>query len=176
MDGHFHLTFGKKTLLNKEVVDKAVRFSNKKDASGDEDDPGRPTSNGVEPSTRERRGHVAEMTADLAGEAQLSVNERDRPQQGVRIRREEGKHGRKPSLVKYGDCNRREIRRLGEPPENVRSDGTRSVKRSTRSENWRRRWKQNRDKEDEESQSGGPDAGGQRPHQHQEAADARESR
>lgn len=48
MDGHFHLTFGKKTLLNKEVVDKAVRFSNKKDASGDEDDPGRPTSNGVE--------------------------------------------------------------------------------------------------------------------------------
>ncbi|WZY76490.1 hypothetical protein YC2023_022874 [Brassica napus] len=31
-----------------EVVDKAVRFSNKKDASGDEDDPGRPTSNGIE--------------------------------------------------------------------------------------------------------------------------------
>ncbi|WZY76492.1 hypothetical protein YC2023_022876 [Brassica napus] len=68
------------------------------------------------------------MTADLAGEAQLSVNERDRPQQGVRICREEGKHGRKPSLVKYGDCNRREIRRLGEPPENVRSGGTRSVR------------------------------------------------
>ncbi|CAN6835039.1 unnamed protein product [Brassica oleracea] len=131
MGGHFHLTFGRKTLLNKEVVDIAVRFSKEKDANGDEDDPGRPTGSGEDTSTRERRGLVAEMTADMAGEAQLSVNERRRPQQGVRIRREEGKRGRKPRLMKYGDCNRREARRVGEPP--------RKCQIRTRSKNWCRR-------------------------------------
>ena len=46
MGGHFHLTLGRETLLNKDVVDIAVRFSKEKYASGDEDGPGRPTGNG----------------------------------------------------------------------------------------------------------------------------------
>ncbi|KAF2595926.1 hypothetical protein F2Q68_00008211 [Brassica cretica] len=55
MGGHFHLTFGRETLLNKEVVDIAVRFSKEKDASGDEDDPGRPTGNGEVVSSSHKR-------------------------------------------------------------------------------------------------------------------------
>ena len=39
MSGHFHLTFGRETLLKKEIVDKMVLFSKEKEVNVDEDDP-----------------------------------------------------------------------------------------------------------------------------------------
>lgn len=38
MGGHFHLTFGRETLLKKEIVDKMVIFSKEKELNVDEDD------------------------------------------------------------------------------------------------------------------------------------------
>lgn len=55
---------------------------------------------------------------DLVGEAQLRMDERRRPQQGVDIHRKRGKGRSKPMLMKCGDCNRRG----GEPPQKKISD------------------------------------------------------
>ena len=42
MSGHFHLTFGRETLLKKDIVDKMVLFSKEKEVNVDEDDPDKP--------------------------------------------------------------------------------------------------------------------------------------
>lgn len=56
------------------------------------------------------------MVTDLAAEAQFRLDNSRRPHNGMDIRRKIDKHGRKATLMKNGDCNRRETRRVGEPP------------------------------------------------------------
>ncbi|KAF2594264.1 hypothetical protein F2Q70_00045680 [Brassica cretica] len=60
------------------------------------------------------------MVTDLAGEAQFRSDDRRRPQNGLDIRREIDRRSRKATLMKNGDCNRRETRRVGESPRKKR--------------------------------------------------------
>ncbi|KAH0930901.1 hypothetical protein HID58_016628, partial [Brassica napus] len=141
MDEHFHLMFGRETLLNKEVVDEKVRFSKQKYASGDEGDPGEPI--GLRPTYGEMRcggGRTPNLFLNRRGlrnfgDTKSSGGGNDdgscrrgatpdgcmvsTPTRGGYSSRESSK----PMLMQNGDCNRRETRRVGEPPQNI-SDPT----------------------------------------------------
>ena len=82
-----------------------------------------------------RRAQAVEMATDLADEAQLRMDEWCRPQQGVDIPRERGKHSSKSMLMKNGDCNRRETLRVGEPPKKFQIRWNQICKETARASN-----------------------------------------